>query len=160
MAKDALHNYKLDGENKIKVCFMQNTLYIWPLLTCIHLFTDHVCQEVRRVVILFFLSFVVASYIIRQASSLTRSYHFHSRVGYQHVDPWSILGSVSCSDGSFSSLAVHCFLLAVTQPRPIVLRSDCAATGHLFYLLFVVTHFQIPESSSVSGLLFFGYDQP
>lgn len=42
VAKDALHNYKLDGENKIKVSL---TFSVSNFLTqCLHL--DHLCEEI------------------------------------------------------------------------------------------------------------------
>jgi hypothetical protein len=42
VAKDALHNYKLDGENKIKVQFF---VAAWNVIFA-DAFTDHICQEV------------------------------------------------------------------------------------------------------------------
>jgi hypothetical protein len=40
IAKDALHNYKLDGENKIKVCF-----HDYPLILTHAVFADYFCQK-------------------------------------------------------------------------------------------------------------------
>lgn len=45
VAKDALHNYKLDGENKIKVWSeIARRCYTRLMLCC----TDHVCKEVTH----------------------------------------------------------------------------------------------------------------
>lgn len=49
VAKDALHNYKLDGENKIKVRF---TSASQP--SPISLFSDHLCKEM---IVCFSISF-------------------------------------------------------------------------------------------------------
>ena len=48
VAKDALHNYKLDGENKIKVC-PPFSLHLRPLLITRCLSVDHLREEVRIV---------------------------------------------------------------------------------------------------------------
>jgi len=53
VAKDALHNYKLDGENKIKVRFFVAIRKIRLLM----LFEDHIRQEVARIV--FYIGFSV-----------------------------------------------------------------------------------------------------
>jgi hypothetical protein len=46
VAKDALHNYKLDGENKIKV---REHIHI---TTDSHFAIDHICAEVNSFVVL------------------------------------------------------------------------------------------------------------
>jgi hypothetical protein len=47
VAKEALHNYKLDGEQKIKVCLLHlHNRYTGSLLT---LSTDHLRQKVASV---------------------------------------------------------------------------------------------------------------
>ena len=48
VAKDALHNYKLDGENKIKVIYPPPVMST-ELLTVI-LFVDYFCEEVNHAV--------------------------------------------------------------------------------------------------------------
>lgn len=55
IAKDALHNYKLDGENKIKVSFSHHASlrFIADLL-----FTDHICKEVV------YIHFIIRTLII------------------------------------------------------------------------------------------------
>lgn len=45
VAKDALHNYKLDGEHKIKAnCFRSVSFVIGPLTVFA---TDHLCAQVE-----------------------------------------------------------------------------------------------------------------
>lgn len=50
VAREALHNYKIDEENKMKVRNMPNTLLCaWPVLTTSSIFhlTGHVCKAIR-----------------------------------------------------------------------------------------------------------------
>lgn len=41
VAKDALHNYKLDGENKIKACILSRRFLLVLIGS-----TDHLCTQV------------------------------------------------------------------------------------------------------------------
>jgi hypothetical protein len=52
VAKEALHNYKLDGENKIKVCLHFDFLYLHIVLTDFPI-PDHVCKKVDGILLLF-----------------------------------------------------------------------------------------------------------
>lgn len=57
VAKDALHNYKLDGENKIKVCRHSSCIVCAPLTISI---PDYIRQEV--ISSLFVLTFAFCMY--------------------------------------------------------------------------------------------------
>lgn len=45
VAKDALHNYKIDGENKVKVYILMNSRQAFLSSPS----TDHLCQEIISV---------------------------------------------------------------------------------------------------------------
>jgi hypothetical protein len=68
VAKDALHNYKLDGENKIKVFIF---VAIW--MSRANTFADHVRQEVASTYQLLHRFSVYHSVIISWTTSFTRS---------------------------------------------------------------------------------------
>jgi hypothetical protein len=61
-AKDALHNYKLDGENKIKVCKCQSTLMHLSVNNA-GFCTDYIRTEVRRGSRLYFVQLCTTAYL-------------------------------------------------------------------------------------------------
>lgn len=84
VAKDALHNYKLDGENKIKVSLCAGTSNITDMSPQL----DHVRKEVNlaldRTVV---LSFQEATTVLCISPSLLERFSFHRHSLVLEVSP-------------------------------------------------------------------------